>query len=291
MNMKLVEELSKRISQEDAKKALSYLKYYGYIANEDISLKEVKDAIADFQGMFELNQGEELSVKDISVMNMPRCGVSDRMEMAASLPRWGIANLTYFISGRDSDLSQQEWDTNIANSFKAISSFCNLTFTQVQSSSRANIVMGVGRGRTAGFDGSGGTLAYAYLPRNSQFNGQSNMYHDSDERWVNGPGKSGIWHYPVTLHELLHIVGLSHTNTPNSIMNPTYSPALYKIGKWEEQELLTRYGRPKNIPTQPPAEPIPQPEVPDDNLGKTTIIINGNIRGIEIPGYRIQKIG
>jgi hypothetical protein len=76
-------------------------------------------------------------------------------------------------------------------------------------------------------------------------------------------------------------------------MNPVYSPTLYKIGQYEEQELVGRYGRPKNnVPTPTNPQPTPTiPTLPPPTAGKTAIIIDGTINNIEIPGYRIQKIG
>jgi peptidoglycan hydrolase-like protein with peptidoglycan-binding domain len=174
MNTALVNELAKIVSQEEAQKALAYLRYYGYLSPaDDVSASVVHDAVADFQQMFGLDEDGQLKTKDLSIMNLPRYGLPDREEARSSVPKWGITNISYYIKSRDVDISSSDWDNNIFMAFQAISETCNLKFHQVDSSSKAHVVIGVASGRASGFDGSAGTLAYAYLPRSSNYSGQS----------------------------------------------------------------------------------------------------------------------
>lgn len=56
-----------------------------------------------------------------------------------------------------------------------------------------------------------------------------------------------------------HAIGLDHTQTPGSLMNPVIDPNALSagLGRWDTDQLVARYG-PAVSPPQPPA-PQPQP--------------------------------
>lgn len=282
ISQQIIDKLSKMVSQANAKKALDYLEQYGYLTKESASLE---DSISDFQSMFGLKQTGQLSDKDLSVMDLPRCSVPDRMVAeAASLPSWSmkVMPLTWYIRGMDSDLPQSVWRSNIAESLNAIAQVCGLTFQQVNQEREANLIYDAKR-----IDRAGSTLAYAYLPPRSNYTSQSEMYFDTSERWVDSANQQGIWHYPVALHETLHLMGLSHNNMRGSILLPTYSPAIYQIDNYVASQLQSLYGKPtQSIPSTPQPTPNPTPAP----TGQTTIVIDGAISNINIPGYRVTKL-
>jgi hypothetical protein len=233
--------------------------------------------------------GDTITPQTLRVMEMPRCNMPDVMsiesEEASNLSRWGISKLKYYVAARDNDMEAELWDKTIRAALDSISAVCNLEFTQTSSPSQANIIYGIGRGKADDFDGSSGTLAWMQLPPSSNYGGQLSGKFDSDERWLglnqSGPG---IRLLNVVAHETEHACGLSHTNVPNSLINPFYSETIATPQTEDIRQLVMRYGKPvitpPTKPDNPPVEPKPE---------QVVITINGNIRGIDIPGYRIFK--
>uniref|UniRef100_A0A183CHL5 ZnMc domain-containing protein n=1 Tax=Globodera pallida TaxID=36090 RepID=A0A183CHL5_GLOPA len=71
------------------------------------------------------------------------------------------------------------------------------------------------------FDGRGGVLAHATFPQDGK------LHFDDDENWVFMDGRKIGNHrftdmYWVALHEIGHVLGLSHSNIETAIMAPFY---------------------------------------------------------------------
>ena len=77
------------------------------------------------------------------------------------------------------------------------------------------------RWTTSGFDGAGGTLAYAYFP--APPNPETiagDIYFDEGETWRIG---ADVDMFTVALHEAGHALGLDHSDDPNAVMAPYYA--------------------------------------------------------------------
>lgn len=279
-------------NSENIERVYNYLKVYGYI--DDNSAKKIESliyAVKRFQEVSGLIPTGLIDGKTIKMMSYPRCSMTDRQDINSGY--WGINHLTYFIQSYDKDISRSEWGDAINAACEEISKVCNITFEEVNNKSNANIVMGVGSGRRSGFDGPSGTLAYAYLPPYANYKGQLGLYFDADELWI-GLGKTGrgIYLKNVACHELGHNLGLTHSKVSTALMAPFYSP---NIDRPQQNDDITRlvnlYGkaRPKPKP-EPDPTPVPDPPSEPSPEGKTSIIIEGNITNIDIPGYRVYKI-
>lgn len=163
--------------------------------------------------------------------------------------RWGLKNLKWTIAAPVTGIKDRQAFIT-SKMFEHLSSICGLTFTQTNSLNEANLVYLSGRGVRADLDGPGGTLAYAYLPPNNNFQGQLNCIFDLDEMfnsWVPGssmPTSQTINFWNVLYHETLHLLGRDHMQGSGYLMSPMYDRNIYVPTKIEEQQLVQQYGSP-----------------------------------------------
>lgn len=276
--------------------AVEYLIKYKYIELNDgkltVDIQKFKDTVAKFQEAFGLEVDGIIGPKTIAAMQWPRCGCTEHMveEANEKLTKFGKLDLTFYIAGRDSDLSAQLWDQAIVDALESIENVCGLLFTQVNDIKKANLVYDVGRGRSHNFDGTGGTLAWFQVAPTTNFTGQVSGKFDLDENWVYKQGR-GIKLVNVACHETLHGLGLLHSSRPKALMAPFYSPDIATPQLDDDiPRLQARYGKPRKQqpepPTNPPVTPPSTPTVPVP--GEINIKIQGD--KIIIPGYRVQKI-
>jgi hypothetical protein len=140
-----------------------FLINYGYLAPENAGNPTmVSDAIAGAQESYGLPQtgnADEMTAKVIE--RTPRCGMSDAPQHTIGKPHWGLKSIAWCMTQYPAGvgLTRQAVDGAIGQAFSQWSAVCGLTFKQVLSEQQANIVIGVGRGRRADFDGPSGTLA------------------------------------------------------------------------------------------------------------------------------------
>lgn len=280
----LVEKVNE--SPEKAVALIRYLTYFGYVAkNDDISVAEILNAVKTFQQTFGINE-TGIGPKTLRAMEWPRCAVPDRLETeAASIRKWGLTKLGYFIKRRDDDLPAAVWDASIGRAFTSWSEVTPLDFYPVDRESDANFILDVGVGRADGFDGPSGTLAWNELVPAPNYKGKVHGKFDISESWVADGSKRGIILEHVACHEIGHGLGVNHSSRNTALMAPFYSA---NIGKPQPIDDIPRiqamYGkRNTTIPT-----PQPEPEPTPNN--KIIIELSGKLTGVSIPGYRVIKI-
>lgn len=192
-----------------------------------------------------------------------KCGHTEAELASAGLSKWGLKEVSYFITGYPVGLgmTRKDVDGAVESCFADWQSKCGLSFRRAGGADSANIVMGVGRGQRAGFDGPQGILAYCYLPTGDNFQGQLEMLWDLDEAWTVDPSNlQGINFATVTKHELGHGIGLSHVSAsqyPQQLMNPIYNPRISTPQSHDIADAQSRYGKPVVVvpPVQPPTPP------------------------------------
>ncbi len=268
----LSEEQGSVAPPQQLKFAVNYLSFFGYVGVhllKNLDMADLKSAARAFQRWFGLKQDGIIGPKTVRAMQCPRCGCPDLLDsdkkehveylqmqerVAEQRERWTKTELTYAITGYVGGLSKTFQADCIAAAF---SSWTNLIDLEIRRCSRlkfkeADIVITHGKGKEHGFDGQGGTLAWAYLPNGNK---QLMMRFDLAETWVKSPKDRGIHFQTVAAHEIGHLLGLKHSKVRGALMAPYYNPF---VGKPQAKDDITRvqslYG-PSGLPqsiTQPP---------------------------------------
>lgn len=175
------------------------------------------------------------------------CGISENLLSLAATGRyrWNKRDLAYCIYDRVPGIAADDFADVIGAGYKAWAAACDLRFTQVTDYRKADLLVLARR-----IDRKGGILAEHQLPPGNDM--QLRGWLDLAESWTLDM-LLGVW-----THELGHGVGLSHTNTPNSLMNPFWNPAISTPQTWDIEAVQALYGasKPAN-PTQPPVQPSP----------------------------------
>lgn len=270
-------------------KVLRYLVRFGYLDQDsETGIEDILNAISTLHSTVgSVNPNGIIGPQTLQIMTLPRCGCRDvqkQTEGIGQLNKWGINNLTYYLDGYD-DMGKDLWSKTCRSAFDEVELVCNLKFTEVFNVNTANFIFGLGKGTRDQFDGPSGVLAWNELPPTSNFTGQLQGKADIDENWLGlGQTGRGILFKNVFGHEVGgHGCGLSHTNTPNSLMNPFYSVAIDKPQADDIKQLQARYGKPVQVPGTVPSNPsIPQ------NPDELVIRISGQAT-VKIDGYKIIK--
>ncbi|XP_064203624.1 matrix metalloproteinase-21-like isoform X1 [Anguilla rostrata] len=137
------------------------------------------------------------------------------MAFAKKSLRWRL-----LAEGYSARLPARQQRRVVALAFRRWAEVTPLTFQEDSSSpgTEIDIRLGFGTGRHFGcpwsFDGPGGELAHTYQP--------GEIHLDDDEPFSIPPSDHGVNLLQVALHEIGHVLGLPHSPSPDSVMNPLY---------------------------------------------------------------------
>lgn len=155
--------------------------------------------------------------------------------------RWQKENLTYYFYNYTPDIDQNTQRGIFEDALDTWASVSNLSFTEVNNASLADLIIGFGFGQHCevytgsnlscannNFDDSGdpftgrNLLAHGYFPAISQYEGD--LHFDEFETWSTQINNFETNLFGVAVHELGHSLGLDHSGDPNAIMYDTYNP-------------------------------------------------------------------
>lgn len=266
---------------EKIEKLAAFLHRYGYLADGEISIEEVVDAISKLQKNYALPIDGQVDAKLLSAIELPRCGCVDvqRLASEALTAKWTKSNLTYGIASYVDEFAQNETRDILDKAFQAWENVTNLNISYSANYQNADIIISTGRGPRDGFDGPSKTLAWAYLPDGN--NSQLLMKFDVDELWVKDPSTRGIVMFNVACHEFGHLLGLDHSSVSAALMAPYYNVNIAVPQKNDDIPRIQALYGVKN-PTTPTTPTNP-------SMDEVTITLKGSISNISIPGYTVKK--
>lgn len=276
-------------NEANIQRGFSYLVKFGYITpGQEQTIESVIKAIKMLQMMGGLPVTGELDGKTLNLMAQNRCGnldVENLTENAGQPNKWGLSELTWYVSGYDTEVSKTEWIDSIDAAFYSWSEVCALKFKQVGRPEEANIILGIGQGRADDFDGSSGTLAWMQLCPSYNYKGRVSGKFDRDELWIpKGKTGRGIYLENVACHEIGHALAFNHSTNPSDLLAAFYSQNVSKPQSGDKKRAQALYGPATSIPS-------PTPNPPTGEEKEIVIRLSGANARVSIDGYRLSKIG
>ncbi|XP_051969151.1 matrix metalloproteinase-17-like [Xyrauchen texanus] len=283
-------------------RGVDWLSRYGYLPPMDphtgqLQTKDgIEKAIKEMQRFAGLKDTGELDKDTLKLMGTPRCSLPDIIGMkdmrkrrrkrryATTGLRWEKSDLSWSIHNYPSlhpFLEPDKVYTIMDKALKVWSDVTNLKFHAMSSSeqNRAEIKISFVRSNHDDgypFDGKGGTLAHAFFPGKTDVAGDTHF--DDEESWTYIGDESGTDLFSVAVHEFGHALGLSHSSTDPSIMQPYYQGAVENIETYTLPEddrfaIQSLYGIKRTTPTlSSPNHPTPHlPKPPNPPRPRITI--------------------
>lgn len=226
-------------------------------------------AVMQFQNFYRIYPAED-GVADettIELLNRRRCGVGDptpghRSGSGRLAPyvtagaKWNKNPLTFQYLNSTPDLAESLQREIIREAFARWSAVCSLRFTELNGAGPSDLSVAFHRsshGDGYAFDDGGGpdgnTLAHAFFPPPAGGDWAGSLHFDEFETWKDQPGGTGIRLYNVALHEIGHLLGLSHSQDQNAIMYAYYAEDRNDLRPDDVAGIQSLYGAPVEQPT------------------------------------------
>ncbi|XP_031323759.1 matrix metalloproteinase-28 isoform X2 [Camelus dromedarius] len=243
---------AQRVGQELRREAELFLEKYGYLDDQvpkGPTSTRFRNAIREFQWVSQLPISGVLDSATLRQMTQPRCGVADtdsqvawtqrvsalfagrrakmrrKKRFAGQGNKWYKQHLSYRLVNWPQHLPEPAVRGAVRAAFQLWSNVSALEFWEAPATGPADIRLTFFQGDhndglSNAFDGPGGALAHAFLPRRGE------AHFDRDERWSLSR-RRGRNLFVVLAHEIGHTLGLTHSAAPRALMAPYYK----KLGR------------------------------------------------------------
>ena len=198
--------------------AIEFMKKFGYFGKPSdtealLTEEAVIQGLMKVQRFVGLPQTGRLDAETIKLLNTPRCGNPDLVEIPRRQKRfvlgsdgWQKRKLTYFVANWTPKLKNEKFvKSELKRAFQMWADYSGLEFTLSDDYYRSDIIILFGRfhhGDSFPFDGPGLVLAHAYYPYElGTFGGD--IHFDEDEDWNQG---LDFFTVAVSFSEIVHFL-------------------------------------------------------------------------------------
>jgi len=214
-------------------------------------------AVRRYQRFYGLKVDGIVGPKTKALLEQPRCGVPDLpTNLLGATPgapfvlrgcKYNVNQLTYAFLNGTNDLASNADRQIVRSAFDAWANVSHLRFAEVQPNQNPNFRIAWRSGNHGdgnSFDGPGNTLAHAFFPPPCGGPYAGDLHFDEDERWIEDPAGQGIVLRQVAIHEIGHLLGLSHSEDQRAIMFAYYSADRVNLSDDDVQGIQALYGEP-----------------------------------------------
>ncbi len=251
-------DLATKSRGRDVTKLQSALLALGYLSGAykpGVFCTRTERAVRRYQRYYGLKSDGLVGEKTKTHMEQPRCGIPDvgtvTGGVSASFELRGCSypknTLTYAFLNGTPDLSGNREQEIVRQAFDAWAGVTNLEFQEVGAAGSPDFRIAWrsgNHGDGSAFDGPSNTLAHAFFPPPCGGPNAGDLHFDEAETWIDDPAGTGILLLQVAIHEIGHLLGLSHSQDEDAIMFAFYSPDRVNLAQDDVDGIQALYGVP-----------------------------------------------